>query len=71
MGFEVASNVRNLQERILRKLDVRTHRVVSACSGKLISYSQLGEDVWIFQNFLNRPVDDAVLLEVGSFDGVT
>ncbi len=70
LGLEGTSTVRNLQEKILRKPHVRTHRVVGGCSGKLISCSQLGEDVWIFQNFLNRPVRDAVLVEVGSYDGV-
>ena len=62
--------MRNLLEGVLRKLDLRFHRAVSAVSGKRISYSQLGEDVWVFQNFLNRPVKDAILVEVGSYNGV-
>ena len=35
------------------------------------SYSQLGEDVYCFQNFMNIPRRDVVLFEVGAFDGQT
>ncbi len=35
------------------------------------SYSQLGEDVYCFQNFMNIPRHDAVLFEVGAYDGRT
>ena len=34
------------------------------------SYSQLGEDVYCFQNFMNIPRKDAVLFEVGAYDGL-
>jgi FkbM family methyltransferase len=33
------------------------------------SYSHLGEDVYCFQNFMNIPRRDAVLFEVGAYDG--
>ncbi len=33
-------------------------------------YSQQGEDVFVFRNFLNKPVSDGVFVEVGAFDGV-
>ncbi len=35
------------------------------------SYSQLGEDVYCLQNFMNVPRNDAVLFEVGAYDGLT
>jgi FkbM family methyltransferase len=35
------------------------------------SYSQLGEDIFLFQNFFNVRVDDAFIIEVGAYDGVT
>jgi hypothetical protein len=35
------------------------------------SYSQLGEDIFCFQNFINVPRGDVVLLEVGTYDGKT
>jgi FkbM family methyltransferase len=35
------------------------------------SYSQLGEDIFLFQNFLNVPRSDAVIVEIGAFDGLT
>lgn len=35
------------------------------------SYSQLGEDVFCFQNFMNVPRQDAVLFEIGAYDGKT
>ena len=35
------------------------------------SYSQLGEDVYCFQNFMNVPRNDAILFEVGAYDGLT
>ncbi len=34
-------------------------------------YSQLGEDIFVFQNFINVPRTDVVLFEIGAFDGVT
>ena len=34
------------------------------------SYSQLGEDVYCFQNFMNIPRHDVVLFEVGAYDGL-
>lgn len=37
----------------------------------IISYSQLGEDIFAFQNFMNVPRADAVLIEVGAYDGRT
>lgn len=39
--------------------------------GRIKSYSQLGEDVFCFQNFMNIPRDDVVLFEVGAYDGLT
>jgi len=35
------------------------------------SYSHLGEDVYCLQNFMNIPRHDAVLFEVGAYDGLT
>ena len=35
------------------------------------SYSQHGEDIYCFQNFMNIPRSDNVLIEVGAYDGVT
>jgi FkbM family methyltransferase len=35
------------------------------------SYSQLGEDVFVFQNFMNIPRRDVVLFEIGAYDGQT
>ncbi len=34
------------------------------------SYSQLGEDVYCLQNFMNVPRRDVVLFEVGAYDGL-
>lgn len=36
----------------------------------MISYSQLGEDIYVFQNLINVPRRDIVLFEIGAFDGV-
>jgi FkbM family methyltransferase len=33
-------------------------------------YSQQGEDIFIFRNFLNNPVTDGIFVEVGALDGV-
>lgn len=33
-------------------------------------YSQQGEDIFVFRNFLNCPVTDGIFVEVGAFDGV-
>jgi FkbM family methyltransferase len=35
------------------------------------SYSQLLEDVYVHQNFINRPRGDISMLEIGAYDGVT
>ena len=35
------------------------------------SYSQLGEDVYCLQNFMNVARSDVVLFEVGAYDGLT
>jgi FkbM family methyltransferase len=35
------------------------------------SYSQLGEDIFVFQNFLNTIRGDNVLMEIGAYDGKT
>lgn len=34
-------------------------------------YSQQGEDVFVYRNFLNRTVEDGVCVEVGAFDGIS
>ena len=34
------------------------------------SYSQLGEDIYCFQNFINIPREDVVLFEIGAYDGL-
>jgi len=33
-------------------------------------YSQQGEDVFVFRNFLNKRTEDGVCVDVGAFDGV-
>jgi FkbM family methyltransferase len=33
-------------------------------------YSQQGEDVFVYRNFLNRSVDDGIFVDVGAYDGV-
>ena len=38
---------------------------------RLVSYSQLGEDVYCLQNFMNIPRSDAILFEVGAYNGLT
>ena len=35
-----------------------------------IFYSQQGEDFFIFQNFINKKVEDGIFLEMGACDGV-
>lgn len=35
------------------------------------SFSQLGEDIFVFQNFINKRSKDAIILEIGAYDGVT
>lgn len=59
-----------LQCRLIRRVRPGLHGFLAKVLGKRISYSQLGEDIWIFQNFLNQPVHDAVLIEVGAFSGI-
>lgn len=39
--------------------------------GKIQSYSQLLEDVFVHRNHINLVRDDIVLVEVGAFDGKT
>jgi FkbM family methyltransferase len=51
----------------LSEVDVGNQEVFSEKD----SFSQLGEDIFTFQNFMNVRRDDAVILEVGAFDGVT
>ena len=34
-------------------------------------YSQQGEDIFVFRNFLNKKCDDGVFVEVGAYDGVS
>jgi FkbM family methyltransferase len=36
---------------------------------KPIFYSQLGEDVFIFKNFINKIVKDGIFIELGALDG--
>jgi FkbM family methyltransferase len=36
-----------------------------------IFYSQQGEDVYVYNNYINLPNKDAVFVELGGFDGVT
>jgi FkbM family methyltransferase len=35
------------------------------------SYSQLGEDIYVFQNLINNVRKDLVIIEVGAYDGYT
>jgi len=35
-----------------------------------IFYSQQGEDVYVFQRFINRPCPDGIFVELGAMDGV-
>ncbi len=34
-------------------------------------YSQQGEDLFVFKNFINKKVDDGIYLEIGAYDGIT
>lgn len=36
--------------------------------GRRISYSQLGEDVWIMRNYMNLKRDDLTCMEVGAYE---
>jgi len=38
---------------------------------KPIFYSQLGEDLYIFKNFINKIVKDGIFIELGALDGIT
>ena len=33
-------------------------------------YSQLGEDIYIFKNFINKKVEDGIFVELGAMDGI-
>jgi FkbM family methyltransferase len=35
------------------------------------SFSQLGEDIFLFQNFINVPRSDLAAFEIGAYDGLT
>ena len=37
---------------------------------KPIFYSQLGEDLFIFKNFINKIVKDGIFIELGALDGI-
>ena len=37
---------------------------------KPIFYSQLGEDLYIFKNFINKIVKDGIFIELGALDGI-
>jgi hypothetical protein len=34
-------------------------------------YSQQGEDIYIYRNFINKPVPDGIFVELGAMNGVT
>ena len=34
-------------------------------------YSQQGEDVYVYHNFINRENPEGVFVELGGFDGIT
>ena len=56
--------------KVVRALPVRFHEVCASSLGARVSYSQMGEDIWLFDNWFNQPVDDAVLVEIGAYSGV-
>ena len=60
-----------LLSRLARRLPLRLHPVLETSARQVISYSQQGEDIWLFNNILNQRVRDAVIFEVGALDGVT
>lgn len=34
-------------------------------------YSQQGEDIYIYRNFINKQVPDGIFVELGAMNGVT
>ena len=34
-------------------------------------YSQQGEDMFIYRNFINKPREDGIFIELGAHDGIT
>ncbi len=60
---------RNLGNRAARRLPLRYHWLLAIAFNRRISYSQLGEDIWLFNHYLNQELSDAVIVEIGAYAG--
>ena len=60
----------DISEKVTRRLGLVWHPWIARSTRRRISYSQLGEDIWIFRNYFNQSVSDAVLVEIGAHSGL-
>lgn len=70
LTVEALAPARRVVRGILR-LVPRSLWLFLARRGLLVSFSQFGEDVWVLANFSAPVSERSVVVEVGSFDGVT